>query len=376
MSISYNEKVKLFTNCIQHIPNERVPLLGIVQTWAVAHAGMTFDEAVKTTESEASVFTKLVTDFYFDGILSAGFDRPQAAFEHLGYKPYYAAPDGVTMMVDSDSTILFDDELDRFIADPQKFFREVAVGRRFPMFTDNTPNGDKELMAAGRELWNYSMATGKKAKILKKAGTPVLAGGICSAPLDLYLLFRGYMPALTDFRKRPDKVREAVASIEKITGPLSPKAKLFPCAVSPVTSLNYLNPKLADEFFWPTYMKNINKTLDTGTSLVIFAEGKWGPHNLERLLELPKDRILVILENDDFFDAQKRVGHHVALTYPFPTQKLKFGTPDEVKDEAKRVLDTIGDTGVAMCMDKNLMSPSDVSVENLRAFCDTCRDYK
>lgn len=376
MSISYSEKVKLFTNCIQHIPNNRVPLLGIVQTWAIAHAGMTFNEATRSTESETAVFTKLVSDFYFDGILSAGFDRPLAAYEHLGHKPYYAAPDGVTMMIDSDSAILYDDELDRFIADPEKFFREVAVGRRYPVFRDSSPESDKKLMAAGRELWNYAMATGKKAKALKKAGTPVLAGGVCASPLDLYLLFRGYMPALTDFRRRPDKVKEAVASIEKIAGPFAPKAKFFPCSVSPVTSLNYLNPKLADEYFWPAYIKNVNKTMDTGASLVIFAEGKWGPHNLERLLELPKDRILVILENDDFYDAQKRVGHHVALTYPFPTQILKFGTPDEIRDEVKRILDTIGKTGVAMCMDKNLMSPSDVSSENLRAFCETCRDYQ
>jgi uroporphyrinogen decarboxylase len=72
---------------------------------------------------------------------------------------------------------------------------------------------------------------------------------------------------------------------------------------------------------------------------------------------------------------KKLYGNELAFWGTIGTQTtLPFGTPDEVRQEVKRMIETVGDGGGLLISPTHVIEP-DVPWENIMAFVDAVKEY-
>ena|GEM_PF-4113684 len=373
----YEEKRTLMSNAANHVDTHQMPIASMAQTWAIAYANSTLDECLTSLDKEIEVYGKHLLDMDFDSVFIFGVNRPLNAYKHLGFAPYFASPDGVTLQAADNTAILQDDEIERFTRDPSAFFREVAIARRYPALQQDSPKDLEAMKAAAKDLMAWLQAGKKRDKALKKVyQTPALASGIpTSPPFDQYLCYRGFQKAIVDLRRRPEQVKEACEALVPFFTATEKSYPDFPWVMNPVVGATYLNPKQFEEIFWPTYKKVLDSYIEKGGKILVALEGKWGKEKYRFFNDFPANSIICFLEDDDPFEAKEIIGDRCAISYPFPVALLKHGSKEEVIEHAKQAIDKIGTTGVFFATDKCLMSPGDVNPENYRALAEFCHEY-
>lgn len=377
MNNLFMEKTQLFTNLANHVENKHMPVVSMAQTWAISYAGRTLAECLESLDTEIEIYGKHLLDMNFDGVFIFGVNRPLNAYKDLGFAPYFISPDGVTLQASDSTAIVKEDELDRFIADPSKFLREVAIARRYPELMKDSPTDINALKSALQGVIAFSTANETRFKALKETyKTPALCGGIpTSPPFDQYLCYRGFREALIDVRRNPNKVKEACEAMLPFFMATEEKYPEFPWVMSPVVGATYLSPKQFEDVFWPTYKKVLDSYIDRGAKVLVFMESKWEKEKYAFLNDFKKDSIIAFAEDDEPFEVKKIIGDNCAVGYPFPIELLKNGTKEKVIDHAKSIIDKIGTKGVFLSTDKALMSPGDINPDNYKALCDFCHEY-
>lgn len=379
MSQLYDQKVQILKNVAAHVDNGRMPVLDFSQSWPIAYAGRTMKECIEDGDAEIEIYGRHLEDIYYDGCLNFGMNRPMKCYDGMEYAPFFPSPDGVTLQTDDSAKILMDDEIDRFIEDPTKFLKEVAIGRRYPGLQKDYPEDLKLVGNSVGALLEFLQRTKKRTEALRnKYDTPCILNDISiQPPLDIYLLYRGFVKGMGDLYRRPQQVLAAAEAITPWYMPVTDKMPDFPWTFSTFLTPDYLNPRQYEKFLWPTYRKIAEAYSKAGSPLFIPYEGRFD-RKCDLFMELPKGTFVVYLQctEDQFFEAQKKIGDKVALVYPFPTDCLKHDTKQEVEDHAKRVIDKAGTTGVIMGTSTILNSPNDVNPENLKALNNVCLNYR
>ena len=113
----YEERLnRIKTTCNLEEP-DRVPIISMIQTYAVAYGNGKTQECIENKETEFSVFRKYLEDFYFDGTYLFGVNRPVKMFQMLGNSMFFVAKDGITLQ-HRDNCILEEVEIGEYILDP------------------------------------------------------------------------------------------------------------------------------------------------------------------------------------------------------------------------------------------------------------------
>jgi uroporphyrinogen-III decarboxylase len=112
--------------------------------------------------------------------------------------------------------------------------------------------------------------------------------------------------------------------------------------------------------------------IDNGLIPVLFTEGPY-TQRLKYLTELPEGKCLIHFEEVDFKEAKRLLGGKNCMMGGFPNQLLMFGTPEQVSDKAKEVMDI-------MCPGGGYMFGTAASVDqapraNMEALFRTIEDY-
>jgi hypothetical protein len=84
--------------------------------------------------------------------------------------------------------------------------------------------------------------------------------------------------------------------------------------------------------------------VDEGLVPCFFLEGDCSSR-LEHLLELPKGKVLVRIDKTDIFRAKDVLKDHLCIEGNVPSSLLQTGTPEEVKDYCKKLIDVVGKGG-------------------------------
>lgn len=138
----------------------------------------------------------------------------------------------------------------------------------------------------------------------------------------------------------------------------------------------FLSPKHFDEFYWPSFKKVIDYGLKKGIKFILGLEGDW-THHIEKLKEFPKNSFLCTIEDTDIFWAKKVVGDHVTLIGGMRSNLLRGDDKEACVNLTKKLIDECGPGGgYFFCIDKMLMSPGDLKLENYNACIDTILSYK
>jgi hypothetical protein len=299
-----------------------------------------------------------------------------------------------------------EDEYDLFLADPSDFiiryylprvYRATAPLKKLPSlsamyqgFEGLTPvfaSADfvrmaQSLYRAGREMSKFRKSIGDSYKELAFLGfpafAPVTTGGVGGAPFDTVSSFlRGMHGSMLDMYRRPEKLLRLCDMIleQRIarSRPADTKKKHKPNRVGvPLWrgDKSFMSEKQFDKFYWPGLKRALQANIDLGYVPIPFFEAEFG-NRLERLLELPKGKIVASVEHMDAVKAKEILAGHSCIMVR-PPLSSKVWSLREVEKYTRELIDRCGKGGGFQL---NLRLPDKGTAEDFKAVLDSIREY-
>ena len=156
------------------------------------------------------------------------------------------------------------------------------------------------------------------------------------------------------------------------TVPIGPDIK---CVFIPMHrgAAGFMNDKQFAKFYWPSFKALIDAVIAAGLTPVPIFEGDYTPR-LEYLQELPAKKILGHFDIIDRKKAKKILGDRMTFWGNVSASLLCTGTPQQVKDDVKELIDIFGDNGGLM-IDGASAIPDEAKSENVRALTEAVHEY-
>jgi len=387
----YQERLKRYVTAMRNGKPDRVPIRPFVAEFTAKYAGFTSQQVTHDFNNAFIAARKCAADFDWDAVVANMVYVWTGLTEQIGLR-YYAVP-GVQLPAKTafqylepkeGDAFMKPDEYDALIEDPTGFLfnvwlprvsRDVAAPGRPTGFRNNM-----SFLKGGMAMLSYFTAFGPQIEALRtESGTVSAIAGILKAPMDILAdKLRGYLGLLTDLEERPDKV---VAACEALMPHLThvalsgaDPAKNVPIGLwmhrgcVPFVSMRHFQ-----EIYWPTLKPIIEEIWRHGHQTLFYAEGNWDRH-LEAFAELPDASIVYHVDQGDIFEVHRRIGHKFCLSGGIPNVLLSFGSPDEVRQRCRKVIDEVAGDG-GYIMDAGAIMQDDTQTENLRMMTDFTREY-
>lgn len=216
------------------------------------------------------------------------------------------------------------------------------------------------------------------AEEMKQLGFPLQFGALTEAPFDVIAdFFRGTQGAMLDMYRNPDKLIEATEKMLPIVlriGVSGAKRTGIPRVFIPLHKgdESFMSPEQFKTFYWPGLRKLMLGLINEGLTPCPLFEGDY-TSRLEIIADVPKGKACYAFERTNIFKAKEVLGDHVCIRGNMPSSLLCAGTPDEVKDHCKRLIDVVGKGG-GYIMDAGA-SLDDAKPENVHAMIDFTKEY-
>jgi hypothetical protein len=276
------------------------------------------------------------------------------------------------------------EEYDELIDDPTRFLYETwlprVTGEMSPKGCPASYRHNLSLVKGGMALLDYFRAFGPHVERMRReCGTPAAFCGMLKAPLDvLGDKFRGYIGLAFDLKEVPEKVLAACQALMPHLGHLA-LTSADPERVLPIPiwmhrgCTPFVSKEHFETIYWPTLRPMVDALWAQGNQVLFYAEGKWDAH-LERFAELPAGSIIYHIDRGDVQRVHEALGKKFCLSGGLPNTLLAFGSPDEVKNHCRWLIETVGAEG-GYIMDASAIMQNDTTVENLKAMADATLEY-
>lgn len=387
----YQQRLTRYTTAMRNEKPDRIPIRPFVAEFIARYAGFTCQEVVHDYEKAFEATRKCAAEFDWDATV------PNMVFVWTGLTQaislkYYAVP-GIHLPADKafqyleppeDNAWMTEGDYDAFIEDPTGYLYNVWLPRVaedvVPVGEPSTMPNNLSFVKGGMAMMQYFAGLAQQSERLKtETGTVSAIAGILKTPFDIIAdKLRGYKGLCMDLFRQPDKV---IAACEAIAPHLLEVATMTadPLRQVPVGlwmhrgCMPFLSPEQFERFYWPTLKWILCELHSRGIQTLFYAEGEWNP-NLKYIAELPDLSIVYHVDRGDIEEVHRAVGHKFCLSGGIPNDVLAFGTPDDVRNACKRVIDAVARDG-GYIMDASAIMQDDTRPENLRAMTDFTREY-
>jgi hypothetical protein len=236
----------------------------------------------------------------------------------------------------------------------------------------------KILMEAGEASQSWLKNIGEFSLSIIGQGYPAVRGSLVKAPFDVIGdSLRGTKGIMIDLFRCPDKIKEAC---ERLT-PIMVKSGIAAARTGGSPFIFIPLHKGADGFmseeqfltlYWPTLRQLLIGLIDEGLVPIPFAEGSYNTR-LEIISDLPKGKTVWIFDRTDMGQAKETIGKVACLQGNVPLSLMCAGTPDEVRDYCKNVIEVAGKGGgYILSTGAGLQG---AKPENLKALIDAGREF-
>jgi hypothetical protein len=317
--------------------------------------------------------------FDMDAFFSPGPIGPGRMFEYLDYRLYKWPGHGTdpnTTYQYVEDEYMKADEYDHLIQDPSDFWLRVYLPRIFgaleplqslgpltdiiempitgpcivPFGLPEVQAALQALMDAGRQAQEWIRVIGQINTEAIAEGYPLMNGGMSKAPFDtLGDTLRGTHGIVMDMFRQPDKLLEAMerlVPLEVKRGVSGATANGVPIVFMPLHkgADGFMSAEQFDTFYWPTLKQVILGLVEEGIVPMLFAEGGYNSR-LEAIQDLPRGRTIWHFDRTDMAQAKEILGNTTCIMGNVPSSLLFSGTPEEVSEYCKQLIDTAGKGG-------------------------------
>lgn len=387
----YQERLARYLTALRNEKPDKIPIRPFVAEFVAKYAGYTCQQVAHdyTLAFEAAI--KCAKEFDWDAVVANMVYVWTGLTQAAGLR-YYGIPGiGIPHTVGfnyieppEDQAFMRADEYDALIDDPTAFLYNVWLPRVstevVPLGTPSTYRNNLALVKSAMAMMVYFHAFGPQIQRLRtECGTVSCIAGIFKAPFDILAdKLRGYVGLTMDMHTHPDKVLRACEALMPHLVHVG-LTTADPLKQVPIGfwmhrgCVPFINPKQFASHYWPTLKPCIEEFWRHGHQTMFYAEGKWDAH-LDTFAELPEGSILFHVDQGDIFLAHRKLHHKFALSGGIPNVLLSYGTPQEVCEYARKVIDGVAREG-GYIMDAGAIMQDDTSIENLRALTDFTREY-
>ncbi len=407
---SYKERVTRIKDAIQlkKLP-DRVPVFPLIGNFPANYVGLTVRDMMYDYEKLAMAFKKYVLDFAPDAHAGAVGPGPGRLFDILDYKLYAWPGHGVSPNHSYqciEGEYMKANEYDALIQDPSNFFMSVYLPRVFgaleplkmlgpltnilemyggftgvsfiPYGIPDVQAAYKAIMEAGNEAMKWIGFVGAWDKEMAAAGFPNFFGGGTKAPFDtIGDTLRGTKGMMMDLYRQPDKLLKALGVMLPLMikmGASAAKMNGNPIVFIPLHkgADGFLSDEQFKTFYWPTLRKLIIGLVDEGCVPFPWAEGGYNSR-LKVIRDVPKGKVVWGFDTTDMAKAKEILGDVACVGGNMPISLLNIGTPQEVKDYARKLIDTAGKGGGYIMINGAVIEDS--KPENVKAMVDFTKEY-
>ncbi len=404
---AYKERVTRFIRVIKLEEPDRVPVFLPTGYLPASYAGSSLGEVMYDYDKLRDAWLKFMRDLEPDSAESPGGVMPGKVLEMIGHKlhkwPGHGLPDNAPMYQFVEGEYMKADEYDHFIQNPSDYWMRVFLPRTVSAFAafrklapfnpilvsplayiasvgkPDVQEAFQVLIEASRESVKWQQAVAEVRGQSLAAGYPSFRGSsMAGAPFDnIADSLRGTQGAIMDMYRQPDKLLEA---LEKLT-PLILREALVAADFSPCPVVlmplhkgekSFMSGKQFETFYWPTFKKVLLGLINEGLVPLPFAEGNYEPR-LEIIKEMPRSSVVWYFEQMDMARAKRVLGDTACIAGNVPVSVLVTGTPQEVKEHCRKLIETCAPGGgyiLTGSAGMNLGNP-----DNLRAMMAAAREY-
>jgi hypothetical protein len=230
---------------------------------------------------------------------------------------------------------------------------------------------------------NQAFPPGKIPGMLFGMGFPPYTTGSVEVPFDILSdFFRGTAGTFDDLMDQPEKIAAAcglftevqIAAIQYLRAPLPVKRVFIPLHKG---MDGFMSPKQYDELYWKPFEKLIAAIIGLGAVPNIYTEGRYNTRldYLAERLSQPQFRgkTVIHFEQGDFKEIMKKFRGIACVSGGLAQQRLRDGTPEEITERMKWLIDNCLAGGGYMFDTDSTME--DAKYENVEAMFKTARSY-
>ena len=403
----YKDRVTRVTKAFQLKVPDRVPCFLPAANFAAHFAGTNLHKVMYDVEELKLAWRKFLHEIGDMDTYTPPFLIPSGkALEVLDYKLYKWPGHGLPIKTSSyqcvEAEYMKADEYDDLIRDPSNFWlrtylprvfgvfeplrdippftsiEEIAIGSFVSYAEPEVQTTFKALVEAGRESKKWSEASSEVGNEALELGYPSVMAGLAKAPFDtLGDTLRGTQGIMMDMFQRPDKLHEAMERITALAIEATKRPEDFsgpPVVMMPLHkgADGFMSGKQFETFYWPTLKKVIMAMVDDGIMPMLFAEGSYNTR-LEIVKELPKGSVAWYFDQTDMVRAKEILGDKACIVGNVPTSLLLTGTPKEVKEHCRKLIEACGKGGgYILAGGANV---DEGNPDNLRAMMEAAKEY-
>lgn len=195
---------------------------------------------------------------------------------------------------------------------------------------------------------------------------------------DLIPMARGMFAFMRDTVKNPEEVKAMFDFLNKgwlelglMTGNVTGGSLVL--FGNSRGSNSWISPKMFEELYWPSMKYQMEETIKAGLIPLMHLDNNW-EENMHYFLELPKHSCVFHLDQVDLPKVRETIGDHFCLMGNLQPALLKGGTPQQVEDEVKKLIEQCGQNGGYIVATGCECSP-DISIQNLMAMKRAVKKY-
>jgi uroporphyrinogen-III decarboxylase len=388
---------------------DRVPVFPWFHLFPARYVGMTYEEAFYDLERWLAANEKTVLDYDPDlytqpsaAIAAAGAAHEALDNQQIKWPGHGVAPHRSFQFVEGE--YMKAEEYDEFLNDPSDWTIRKYLPRIYgalegfgmlPPITSLLAGyagagivgilaappvaaAVERLLEAAQVSGRWSMAYAQFEQKMNGLGYPSFAAGVALAPYDLISdMMRGMRGTMVDMYRCPDKL---VAAMEQVL-PIQIGGAIGQAHMSGNPRIfiplhrgadGFMSNEQFERFYWPTLKALILALIEAGLTPCPFFEGGYN-QRLQYLKELPPGKVMGLFDRSDLVQVKEVVGDNLCIVGGMPVSLLQHGTPQMVRAETKRIIETIGADGGFIMSCSTVLDEADP--ELIRVWVEATKEY-
>ena len=406
----YAEREKRFNDIVALKKPDRVPVIPIVNHYFPTKLkGISNKDAGYDSALRYRALTESTVEFGWDigptsGVLSSkGFDALGTV--QVRWPGGALADDAPFQFVEGE--YVREEEYEEFLADPYSFtltkiFPRIAANLEglgylpFPLYWLSNAYflqavggpilGTPPLRKALHALLELADRAEEENAIvadhiqrLASLGLPFLNVSVIFPAFDAVSdFFRGLRGGSLDMYRNPEKLQRAIDLMQPACIALAVGAAKMsgnPRVFIPMHrgADNFMSEEAFEKFYWPTFKELIDVLVANHLVPMPLFEGGY-TSRLKYLAQLPPGKVAGHFDHVDRKKFKETCGDMMCFWGNVPSSIMCAGTPEQVKDDVKTLIDLFGDTG-ALIIDSTQGIPDEARPENVMALKEAVDEY-